>query len=184
MGRLASYAAKQVLNGQRVVVVRCEEIIQGGSIFRNRLVFMEYLRKRMNSNPTRGFKHYRSPSRMLFKSIRGMLPRKTARGEHAMGRLKLFEGVPPPFDKKLTQVIPDALRSVRMKPYRKYCVLGELAAQVGWKQQAVVKRLETKRLDRSKQWHQTQLKKKELAQKASNSAACKDVNKMLAALGY
>jgi len=39
MGRLASVVAKQLLNGQRVVVVRCELINISGSLFRNRLKY-------------------------------------------------------------------------------------------------------------------------------------------------
>jgi len=38
LGRLASIVAKQILNGQRLVVVRCEEINVSGSFFRSRLM--------------------------------------------------------------------------------------------------------------------------------------------------
>ena len=37
MGRLASTIAKAILNGQRVVVVRCEEINVSGNFYRNKL---------------------------------------------------------------------------------------------------------------------------------------------------
>ena len=36
LGRLASILAKELLNGQKVVVVRCEEINISGSLFRNK----------------------------------------------------------------------------------------------------------------------------------------------------
>jgi large subunit ribosomal protein L13Ae len=36
MGRLASIVAKQLLNGQKVTVVRCEEINMTGPFFRNK----------------------------------------------------------------------------------------------------------------------------------------------------
>ena len=36
LGRLASVLAKELLNGQKVVVVRCEEINISGSLFRNK----------------------------------------------------------------------------------------------------------------------------------------------------
>jgi len=36
LGRLASIVAKQALTGQRVVVVRCEELNISGSFFRNK----------------------------------------------------------------------------------------------------------------------------------------------------
>ncbi|KAG0743574.1 hypothetical protein G6F23_005920 [Rhizopus arrhizus] len=36
LGRLASIIAKQALNGQKVVVVRCEELNVSGEFFRNK----------------------------------------------------------------------------------------------------------------------------------------------------
>lgn len=39
LGRLASYVAKQLLSGQRIVVVRCEGINISGSLFRNKTKF-------------------------------------------------------------------------------------------------------------------------------------------------
>lgn len=80
LGRLASKLAKELLNGQKVVVVRCESLIRSGSLFRNKLIFAEYLRKSNNINPRHGHVHYRAPSRILWKAVRGMLPHKTARG--------------------------------------------------------------------------------------------------------
>jgi large subunit ribosomal protein L13Ae len=52
-----------------------------------------------------------------------MTPHKTARGAAALERLKLFEGVPPPYDKKKRMVVPEALRVLRLKPGRKYCTV-------------------------------------------------------------
>lgn len=52
-----------------------------------------------------------------------MIPHKTARGAAAIDRIKLFEGVPPPYDRKKKMVVPDALRVLRLKPGRKYCTV-------------------------------------------------------------
>jgi len=86
--------------GQRVAVVRAEGINITGSLFRNKVKFSEFLRKRLLTNPRRGHVHYRSPARMLWRAVRGMLPHKTARGADALGKLKVFEGVPAPYDTK------------------------------------------------------------------------------------
>lgn len=92
-------------------------------------------------NPTRGGPfHFRAPSRIFYKSVRGMVPHKTARGTAAMERLKVFEGVPPPYDKKKRVVVPQALRVLRLRPGRKYCTVGRLSHEVGWKYQDVVSR--------------------------------------------
>jgi len=84
--------------------------------------------------------HFRAPSRIFYKTVRGMIPHKTARGAAAMERLKVFEGVPAPYDKKKRVVVPQALRILRLKPGRKYCTVGRLSHEVGWKYQDVVAR--------------------------------------------
>ena len=55
-----------------------------------------------------------------------MLSHKTPRGAAALGRLKVFDGCPAPYDTKKKQVVTDALRVVRLKNHRAYCKLGEL----------------------------------------------------------
>ena len=84
--------------------------------------------------------HFRAPSRIFYKTVRGMIPHKTARGAAAMERLKVFEGVPTPYDKVKRMVVPQALRVLRLKPGRKYCTVGRLSHEVGWKYQDVVAR--------------------------------------------
>lgn len=100
LGRLASYVAKELLNGQKIVVVRCEHIMRSGSLFRNKLKYHEFLNKCHTTNPKKGFSHYRSPSRIFWRTVRGMLPHKSPRGAAALGRLKTFEGIPFPYDHK------------------------------------------------------------------------------------
>lgn len=47
LGRLASIISKQILSGQKIVVVRCEEINISGSFFRNKVrIFCQNSRKR------------------------------------------------------------------------------------------------------------------------------------------
>lgn len=84
--------------------------------------------------------HFRAPSRIFYKAVRGMIPHKTARGVAALERLKVFEGVPPPYDKMKKMVVPQALRVLRLQPGRKYCTVGRLSHEVGWKYQDVVAR--------------------------------------------
>jgi len=69
-----------------------------------------------------------------------MIPHKTARGAAALERLKVFEGVPPPYDKMKKMVVPQALRVLRLQPGRKYCTVGRLSHEVGWKYQDTVAR--------------------------------------------
>lgn len=41
-------------------------------IYRNKLKFMSFLRKRCNVNPARGPFHFRAPSKIFWKTVRGM----------------------------------------------------------------------------------------------------------------
>merc|ERR1712080_451799 len=154
LGRLASIVAQQLLNGQKIIVVRCELLNISGSLFRNKLKHKEFLRKRMNTNPKKGPIHFKEPSKMLVKVVRGMIPHKTARGTAAMKRLKTFNGIPFPHDRKQRKVIPDALKVLRMKAHRKYCVLGDLATEFGWKHGNLIENLEEKRKERSRAFYE------------------------------
>ncbi|CCE72903.1 Piso0_000506 [Millerozyma farinosa CBS 7064] len=184
LGRLASIVAKQLLNGQKITVVRCESLNISGEFFRNKLKFHDYLRKATRYNKTKGPFHFRAPSRVLYKAIRGMLPHKTARGKAALERLKVFEGIPPPYDKKKRVVVPHALRVLRLKQGRKYTTVGKLSSAVGWKYENIVDKLEEKRKLRSAEYF---AKKKALSKKietAQATTAESDAAKKLAAFGY
>ncbi len=98
MGRLASVVAKELLNEQRIVVVRCELLNRSGSLFRNKVKFHEFLNKTSTHNPRRWIQHYKSPSRIFWRAVRGMLPHKTPKGDAALSKLKVFEGIPAPYD--------------------------------------------------------------------------------------
>lgn len=52
---------------------------------------------------------------MFWRSLRGMLPHKSPRGKAALDRLKVFEGIPYPYDHKKRMVVPEALKVLRMK---------------------------------------------------------------------
>ncbi|KAG9483598.1 hypothetical protein GDO78_009490 [Eleutherodactylus coqui] len=166
LGRLAAIVAKQVLLGRKVVVVRCEGINISGNFYRNKLKYLAFLRKRMNTNPSRGPYHFRAPSRIFWRTVRGMLPHKTKRGQAALERLKVFDGIPPPYDKRKRMVVPAALKIVRLKPTRKFAYLGRLAHEVGWKYQAVTATLEEKRKEKAKMYYN----KKKLVMKLKKQA--------------
>mmetsp|Transcript_5429 Transcript_5429/g.12351 ORF Transcript_5429/g.12351 Transcript_5429/m.12351 type:complete len:203 (+) Transcript_5429:76-684(+) len=185
LGRLASTLAKELLNGQQVVCVRTEDINISGSLYRNKLKYANFRRKHMNSQPKKGPLHYRSPSKILWRTIRGMVPHKTPRGAAALDRLKSFEGIPHPFDRKKRMVLPHCLKVLRLRPERHYCKLGDLSKEVGWKQQGLVERLESQRKVKSGVFY-----KKKVATTKAKQAALKSVTvsaedaKILQAAGY
>ena len=185
IGRLASYVAKQLQLGQKVIIVRCESVLISGKHYRNKLNFMDFLRKRTNTNPKKGPIHQKAPSRIVFRTIRGMLPHKTAKGAAALGRLKCYDGVPLSMNHKKKMVIPDALKAVRLRPRSKYSVLGNIAKECGWTKQDLIDSLETKRKTANRKWHTTRIQtlKKQRGMMKSNKDI-QEVNKQLADYGY
>uniref|UniRef100_A0A914E2B5 Large ribosomal subunit protein uL13 n=1 Tax=Acrobeloides nanus TaxID=290746 RepID=A0A914E2B5_9BILA len=186
LGRLAATIAKQLLLGQKIVVVRCEAINISGNFHRSKLKYLAFLRKRCNVKPSRGAFHYRAPSKILWRTIRGMVPHKTPRGMAALKRFKAFEGIPQPYDLKKRMVLPGAIRQVALKPRRKYCTVGRLAHEVGWQYQGVVQKLEAKRKLKSAAYYEQKKATGKLRTKAAANAAPKiaQYQKILSQYGF
>lgn len=122
----------------------------------------------MNTNPTKGPFHFRSPSRIFWRTVRGMVPHKTKRGVAAMERVKSFEGIPAPYDTQKRMVVPDALKVLRLLPGHKFCTLARLSSEVGWNYYDTVKELEDKRKAKSAAYY---AKKQELLAKRAAAIA-------------
>merc|ERR1719414_2144564 len=86
-----------------------------------------------------------------------------------MDRLKCFEGMPHPYDRKKRMVMPCALKVLRLRPERRFCKLGDLASEFGWKHKDLIKRLEDQRKVKSEAFH----KKKTAATRARTDAVKK-----------
>merc|ERR1711863_64208 len=145
-GRLAAFVAKQLLEGQRVKILRCEQICMAGPFYRRKHIYQIMLRRRCNVNPKRGPFHFRAPSKMFYKTVRGMLPIRTLRGREALKRLTCYEGIPAKYAHNRPKVIPENMRVVRHDGSRKFCYLGRIAHRVGWQYRTVVERMERRRL--------------------------------------
>jgi large subunit ribosomal protein L13Ae len=184
-GRLASYVAKELMNGQRVTVIRCEQVQVSGSLFRNKLKYMEFMHLTMSTKPSRGIQHHRAPSRVMWRCIRGMLPHKSKRGAAALGRLKCFDGCPLSWNAKKKMVVPDALKVVRLKPRARFCNIGDVVTQCGWNNSELLRGLEVQRAGRNSAWHKTKTQRcKDRSAKLKNNEELKKVNKELEAYGY
>merc|ERR1712014_139682 len=184
LGRLAATVAKELLSGQKVIVVRCEDINISGSHFRNKLKYQDFLRKRCNVNPARGPFHFRAPSKIFWRTVRGMIPHKTPRGAAALAHLKVFEGVPPPYDKVNRVVCPQALRVLRLRPGRNFTRLGRLSHEVGWKYQDTIKALEEKRKVRAAAYYERKKAAATLKRKALEQSKQQYSTPLLEKTGY
>lgn len=153
---------------------------------RNRVKYAQFRNKAMNTNPRKGPFHYKSPARMVWRTIRGMCNQQSARGQEALSRLSTFEGIPEPFDKQKRVVVPAAMRVLRLKPTRDYTVLGVLANSVGWKHLDLLKKLEGKRKAEAAEFYLKKKEKDQLRKKATEACAGElaKVNAVLEASGY
>ena len=93
LGRLASYAAKQALKGEEVIIINCEEIIITGNVKDIKKKFEEK-RGRIGSSQ-KGPKHSKKSEKIVKRVLRGMLPdHRTGRGRESFKRIKCYSGTP------------------------------------------------------------------------------------------
>jgi len=92
MGRLASYVAKQVLNGEKIVIVNANEVVIIGHKQSIVEEFKNIIKK--GGSSLKGPRIIRSPERILKRTIRGMLPHKQIRGSDALDRVVCYNDVP------------------------------------------------------------------------------------------
>jgi large subunit ribosomal protein L13 len=112
LGRLASIVAKKLLNGESVRVVNGEKAVIVG---KPKSTLTEYKEKRARGDPYHGPFFPRTPERIFKRTVRGMLPYKTARGSEALKRLKVFISIPNELKDKEFTVIKEAVNKGEQK---------------------------------------------------------------------
>ena len=128
LGRLASWLAKNLLEGENITVVNAQDLLITGN---RRSLIVDHLQRReraTHTNPNRGPFYPRFPDRILRRTVRGMLPWKRTRGREAFRRLSAFINIPDELQNKEFQTIDVA----QGKTLRKYITVGELSKQIGW----------------------------------------------------
>ncbi len=95
LGRLSTFTAKRLLNGEEIAVVNSEKAIISGkkSSIKNR-----YKQKREVGTYRKGPFYPRMPDMIVKRTIRGMIPYQTPHGRTAFKRLKCYIGVPKEFE--------------------------------------------------------------------------------------
>jgi large subunit ribosomal protein L13 len=118
LGRIASFAAKEALKGEEIVIVNCNHVIITGNRRRIQDDF-EKTRKRVGSGQT-GPKVSRKKENIVKRAVRRMLPNyRMGRGRQAYKRIKCYLEVPKEFEK--SEKI-----SVHNEKKRKFIKLGDL----------------------------------------------------------
>jgi large subunit ribosomal protein L13Ae len=121
---------------------------------------------------------------MFWKNIRGMLPHKEARGAAALASLRLFDGIPYPYDQKKRMVVPNALKVLRMKSHRNFTSLRAIANLAGWSCSDLIDTLETRRKAKSAKYYAASQAKAAAKTAASGDKSVASFNGALKKLGF
>ncbi|NIO37515.1 50S ribosomal protein L13 [Candidatus Bathyarchaeota archaeon] len=126
LGRMASIVAKRLLIGEEIVIVNAEKAVLSG---KKKSRVKEAKRFLKVGHPEKGPFHYRTPYRMVRRTVRGMLPYRQPKGKQAYKRLKVFVGIPEQIREREKQTLTEAQSRKLTCPY---FTLGELAEEIGW----------------------------------------------------
>ncbi len=91
LGRLASFAAKKALLGEKIDIINCGNAVVIGS---KKEVLDKYKRKSLKGTPKKGPFFQKNVERFVKRSIRGMLPYKKERGKTALKKIKCYVDIP------------------------------------------------------------------------------------------
>lgn len=95
LGRLASYAAKQALLGNKVNIVNCTGVMISGN---RRATIEKYQARRARGRGAQRGPHFPNiPERVVKRAIRGMLPHRQERGLKAFKLVRCYNDIPVAF---------------------------------------------------------------------------------------
>ncbi len=125
-GRLSSYVAKTLLNGEEVVIINANNVVITGS----RKWILDHFKTERDVGSVRMGPYYpRTPNSILRRSIGQMLPKKKTKGKEALARCMVYAGKPAAFkDVQFTKV--EEAQNNKMSGY---LTLKEVSSILGYK---------------------------------------------------
>jgi large subunit ribosomal protein L13 len=123
-GRLASFVAKRLLNGEEIVIVNAEKSLVTGNPKAIEEFFGEKIKK---GDPYHGPFYPKKADGILRRIIRGMLPFKKTRGRNAYKRLKVYRSVPDEFK----NMEPEVIGKAKSKSECKFVYLEDVSKKFG-----------------------------------------------------
>jgi len=100
MGRVASFVAKNALQGNEVFVLNSEKAVISGRAEKT-IGDFKFLRQLNTIKPEKGPFFSKTPDRIMKRTIRGMLPDyRVGRGRVAWKKIKTYVGIPAEFSKE------------------------------------------------------------------------------------
>lgn len=120
LGRLASYAAKEALKGEEIVIVNCEKVKISGS---KKNIEKEFgIKRARGGSAQKGPYHSKASEKIVKRVIRGMLPNhREGRGRETYKKIKCYVGIPKEFEdvKKVNLNKRDPVKSIKVKEISK-----------------------------------------------------------------
>jgi large subunit ribosomal protein L13 len=127
LGRMCSKIAKELLKGEKIVVVNAEKAVISGN---PKAIIEEYKRKRERGDPKKGPFFPRYPDQIFRRTVRGMLPWHKPKGRKALKNLRVYIGIPTELKNKKFEKIKEADVS---KLRTKYITLEKVSLALGAK---------------------------------------------------
>lgn len=131
LGRMASFVAKRLLEGEQVTIVNAERAVISGRRKATLDGYDAWLEIRNLVNPRKGPFHFRRPDDLVRRTVRGMLPFDKPRGRDAYRRLRVHVGVPPEFRGRKLESVPGA--SLERLGTKRFIRIAEISKHLGAK---------------------------------------------------
>lgn len=119
LGRLASYAAKQLLLGNSVAIVNCDNALISG---RKQNIISKYQQEIARGSYAQRGPHFpKTPERLVKRTVRGMLSYKQGRGATAFKNLRCYNNTPQEYqeEKKITLSKEFKIKTLALKELSK-----------------------------------------------------------------
>lgn len=110
LGRMASFAAKKALLGEKIEIVNAEKAVIIG---KKKGVVDKYKQRVRRGHPYSGPFFPVKPDLIVKRTVRGMLPHKQEKGRSALKNVRCYIGVPKEFENKAVTI--DALNVMKKK---------------------------------------------------------------------
>lgn len=128
LGRLATFAAKQAIQGEKVDIINVEKAVITG---KPKDITGKYKQKFTRGHALDGPFFPRHPEKLVKRTIRGMLPYKQEKGKKAFKNIKCYIAIPRELEGKKTETIEKAhIKNIKKT---KHLTVKEISKQLGWK---------------------------------------------------
>lgn len=127
IGRVSAFAAKKLLMGEEVRIINAEEAVISGN---PQQIIEKYVHRRQlifKGNPEKSPYWPKVPDRFVKRLVRGMLPRKKAKGREAYKKLRVFMGKPEEVKGE-----PVRVEGADLGKLTKYVSIKELCRHLGY----------------------------------------------------